>query len=122
MSTQIDNAKALSHPLRVRILEALAADEPSSPAKLSVTLDEPLGNVSYHVKTLSELGMVELVSTAPRRGAVEHYYQRTVVGRGAGTDAGALDYIAGLFRLSVSPSNALKEIGAVVAATGRAIA
>ena len=28
---------------------------------------------SYHVRILRELGCVELVSTTPRRGALEHY-------------------------------------------------
>ncbi|HEX4304542.1 MAG TPA: hypothetical protein VHZ54_00760, partial [Solirubrobacterales bacterium] len=40
-------------------------------------LDEPLGNVSYHVKTLLEYDCVELVKTEPRRGAVEHFYRAT---------------------------------------------
>ncbi len=69
-------AKALSHPLRVRILAALQKGI-SSPNQLSQQLDEPLGNVSYHVKTLLELNCVELVKTEPRRGAVEHFYKAT---------------------------------------------
>jgi hypothetical protein len=40
-------------------------------------LGEPLGNVSYHVKTLLEYDCVELVKTEPRRGAVEHFYRAT---------------------------------------------
>ena len=67
-------AKAVGHPLRARILEALAG-EPRSPNELAVEFGEPLGNVSYHVTVLRDLGMVELVDTAPRRGAVEHYYR-----------------------------------------------
>jgi DNA-binding transcriptional ArsR family regulator len=69
-----DAAKALAHPLRARILEALAG-EPRSPNELAVEFGEPLGNVSYHVLVLRDLGMVELVDTAPRRGAVEHFYR-----------------------------------------------
>jgi hypothetical protein len=49
----------------------------SSPNQLSQELDEPLGNVSYHVKTLLEYDCVELVKTEPRRGAVEHFYRAT---------------------------------------------
>ena len=67
-------AKAVGHPLRARILEALAG-EPRSPNELAVEFGEPLGNVSYHVTVLRKLGMAELVDTAPRRGAVEHYYR-----------------------------------------------
>jgi DNA-binding transcriptional ArsR family regulator len=69
-------AKALAHPLRVRILTELHKGI-SSPNQLSQTLGEPLGNVSYHVKTLLEYDCVELVKTEPRRGAVEHFYRAT---------------------------------------------
>jgi DNA-binding transcriptional ArsR family regulator len=69
-------AKALAHPLRVRILSSLHKGV-SSPNQLSQELGEPLGNVSYHVKTLLEYDCVELVKTEPRRGAVEHFYRAT---------------------------------------------
>lgn len=49
----------------------------ASPNQLSQALGEALGNVSYHVRILRELDCVELVSTAPRRGALEHYYRST---------------------------------------------
>ncbi len=69
-------AKALAHPLRVRILSSLH-NGISSPNQLAQELNEPLGNVSYHVKTLLEYECVELVKTEPRRGAVEHFYRAT---------------------------------------------
>jgi hypothetical protein len=36
---------------------------------------EPLGNCSYHVKALHDLGLIELVDTAQPRGAIQHYYK-----------------------------------------------
>lgn len=66
--------RALSHPLRARILKALDRDE-ASPVELARQLDAPLGTVSYHVKTLADLGLVKLVRTTPRRGALEHHYK-----------------------------------------------
>lgn len=69
-------AKALAHPLRMRILSELNRGI-SSPNQLSQKLGEPLGNVSYHVKTLLEFDCIELVKTEPRRGAVEHFYRAT---------------------------------------------
>jgi predicted transcriptional regulator len=30
--------------------------------------------VSYHVRQLEKAGLIELVATKPRRGALEHYY------------------------------------------------
>jgi len=69
--------KALAHPLRERILQALN-ENVASPAQLARALDEPLGNVSYHVKILLECEAIELVRTAPVRGAIEHFYRATM--------------------------------------------
>lgn len=67
-------AKALSHPLRVRIL-AMLEEQEASPVMLSDRLDVSLPLVAYHVRTLHRLGLVDLVGTRPRRGATEHYYR-----------------------------------------------
>jgi len=68
----------LSHRLRRQILERLSDHGVASPNALADALDEPLGNVSYHVRILRELGCVELVRTEPRRGALEHFYRATL--------------------------------------------
>jgi len=70
-------AKALSHPLRQRILQRLNEGGVASPNELARALGEALGSVSYHIRILRELDCVELVSTTPRRGALEHYYRAT---------------------------------------------
>jgi DNA-binding transcriptional ArsR family regulator len=69
-------AKAFAHPLRFRILQLLNERE-SSPSRLAEELEEPLGNVSYHVKTLLEADAIELVRKRQVRGAVEHVYRAT---------------------------------------------
>ena len=69
--------KALGHPLRQRILVHLN-EKVASPSELSSELDVPIGNVAYHVKILVENEAVELVDTAQRRGAIEHFYRATV--------------------------------------------
>ena len=66
-------AKALAHPLRVRIL-AMLDERNSSPVQLAEHLDASLGTVAYHVRTLERLGLIELVATHQRRGATEHVY------------------------------------------------
>jgi DNA-binding transcriptional ArsR family regulator len=78
-SRQLDErlAKALSHPLRQRILQRLNEGGVRSPNDLSQELGDPLGNVAYHVRILRELDCVELVRTEQRRGALEHYYRAT---------------------------------------------
>lgn len=64
----------MGHPLRHRILIELN-QRTASPKELADKFGESLGVVSYHVRTLSDLGCIELVSTTPRRGAVEHHYR-----------------------------------------------
>jgi len=66
--------KALSHPLRFRILVVLN-QKVASPSEIADELGEPLGNVAYHTKILAENGAIEQVRTAPVRGALEHFYR-----------------------------------------------
>jgi DNA-binding transcriptional ArsR family regulator len=66
--------KAMSHPLRVRIL-ALLDERRASPVELADILEASLGTVSYHVRTLHNLGLIELVDETRVRGAVEHHYR-----------------------------------------------
>ena len=70
-------AKALSHPMRARILLILN-ERVASPNEIAEMIDERLPNVSYHVRALLDLGCIELVDTAQRRGAIEHYYRAVV--------------------------------------------
>jgi DNA-binding transcriptional ArsR family regulator len=75
--TEIDDprfVKALAHPLRIHILRILE-DRTASPRELADELGAKLPNVSYHVRFLERLGVLKLVDTQPRRGALEHYYQ-----------------------------------------------
>jgi DNA-binding transcriptional ArsR family regulator len=69
--------KALSHPLRVRIL-ALLQERTASPRELAEWLDATLGTVSYHVRTLHDFGLIELVRTTQVRGAIAHHYRAKV--------------------------------------------
>lgn len=69
--------KALSHPLRFRILVVLN-QRVASPSEIASELDEPLGNVAYHTKILAENGAIEQVRTAPVRGALEHFYRAQI--------------------------------------------
>jgi DNA-binding transcriptional ArsR family regulator len=70
-------AKALSHPMRARILGILD-ERVASPNEMAEMLEERLPNVSYHVRALLDLGCIELVDTAQRRGAIEHSYRAIV--------------------------------------------
>ncbi len=69
--------KAIGHPLRWRMLEALNEGE-SSPAQLARRFGEPVNLVAYHMGILAKAGGVEMVRTEPRRGSTEHYYRATM--------------------------------------------
>jgi DNA-binding transcriptional ArsR family regulator len=109
--------KALAHPLRVQILSTLE-DRIASPSDLASELNAPLGNVSYHVRTLADLGLVKLVKRRTRRGAVEHYYQAR--GR-AQVSNRAWAQVPGVVKRSmvaVALEQAVDQAGAAAAAGG----
>lgn len=66
--------RALAHPVRVQILEILT-ERVASPNMLATELDTGLSHVSYHTRALDRCGCLELVETAQRRGATEHFYK-----------------------------------------------
>lgn len=70
-------AKALSHPLRQRLLVALHG-RVASPSDLAEELGARLGDVSYHTRQLHLHDCLELVRTERRRGAIKHFYTATV--------------------------------------------
>jgi DNA-binding transcriptional ArsR family regulator len=75
--TNIDDpryVRALSHPLRVRIL-AMLQERTASPSQLSQWLGATLGTTAYHVRSLHQLGLIELADETRVRGAIEHHYR-----------------------------------------------
>jgi DNA-binding transcriptional ArsR family regulator len=75
--TNIDDpryVKALSHPLRVRIL-AMLQEREASPVELAEWLGARLGTVAYHVRALHQIDLIELVGETQVRGAVAHHYR-----------------------------------------------
>ncbi len=68
--------KVLSHPARWYALDILN-QRMASPKELAREIGIEVGLMSYHVKELKKYDFVELVDTAPRRGAVEHFYKAT---------------------------------------------
>lgn len=67
--------KALNHPVRRRILQELG-EGPASASTLAQRFGEELGMVSYHLNQVlaKECGVVALVDTIARRGALEKIY------------------------------------------------
>jgi DNA-binding transcriptional ArsR family regulator len=70
----------LAHPVRLRVVLTME-DGAASPTNLATQLDVPLGTMSYHVRCLASVGLLALVGSRPRRGALEHFYELTERGR-----------------------------------------
>ena len=68
--------RALSHPTRRKVLRILSR-RIAGPSEMAAEMHLPVGAVSHHVRWLASHNCIELVSTAQRRGAVEHYYRAT---------------------------------------------
>lgn len=66
--------KALSHPVRVKALTILT-ERVASPKEIAQEIDVSLGNVSYHVRKLERLGLIEMMEEEKVRGAVAHFYK-----------------------------------------------
>jgi DNA-binding transcriptional ArsR family regulator len=66
--------RALSHPLRIQILEVLS-ERVASPNMIAAELETGVSHVAYHTRALDRCGCIELVQTAQRRGATEHFYK-----------------------------------------------
>src|SRR4051794_26573357 len=109
--------KALAHPLRVQILSALE-DRIASPSDLATELDAPLGNVSYHVRTLADLGLVKLVKRRTRRGAVEHYYQARARAQVSNRAWAQVPGVVKRSMVAVALEQAVDQAGAAAAAGG----
>ncbi len=66
--------RALHHPTRVQALTILS-ERVASPREIADELEVHLSNVSYHVRVLDDLGLVEIVDEEPVRGSVAHFYK-----------------------------------------------
>lgn len=74
--------RALHHPFRRSLLRRyVEASEPLSPKDLADLTQEPLTNISYHVRVLAGFDAVELAAEKPSRGSVQHFYRPTAVVR-----------------------------------------
>jgi hypothetical protein len=74
----------LSHELRIRIVEQAQQRPTISAAELAAELDAPIGNVSYHVRRLCALRVLELDHETRSRGAVCRHYRLSTDGARVG--------------------------------------
>jgi DNA-binding transcriptional ArsR family regulator len=67
-------AYAIGHRIRVHILIVLN-EGTYTPAEIAEIIDEPLNNVSNHIRELVENGSIEVAKTEQRRNATQHWYR-----------------------------------------------
>lgn len=65
---------AVGHRIRVNILIVLN-EGTYTPGEIARIIDEPLNNVSNHIRELLDAGSIELAKTEPVRNATQHYYR-----------------------------------------------
>ncbi len=109
--------KAIGHPLRWQMLEALNEGE-ASPAQLARRFGEPVNLVAYHMGILAKAGGVELVRTRPRRGSTEHYYRATMRPYFADREWARLPTETRRAVLAVETKRIVNDIRAAAAGTG----
>ncbi len=70
-------AKAMAHPVRVRVLELLRQEQLAA-VEAADRLNVPLSNMSYHFRTLRDLECIEEVGAELVRGSVKTTYRACV--------------------------------------------
>ena len=74
-SASVVMGRALSHPLRVKILMSMNAPvRMLSPSVFSEETGCSMGLASYHFRQLQKAGCIEVAEKVQRRGATEHRY------------------------------------------------
>lgn len=74
MSNGLEQVRALSHPLRLRLLELFAQD-PRTAKQAAEVLGEPPTRLYHHVAALERAGLIRLKETRQNRGTTEKYYE-----------------------------------------------
>jgi DNA-binding transcriptional ArsR family regulator len=103
--------KALSHPLRVRILSILE-QRTATPKQLSEALGVNLENLAYHVRVLRDYGLISLERRTRVGGALEHHYRALARPR---VTARAWDQLPEISQRALVGA-ALEQIGCLVSA------
>lgn len=84
--SDIDQVKALAHPLRMRIIETLGASDPMTTKQVAEALGEKPTRLYHHVDKLEKAGLIRLTHTRQNRGTTEKYYEPIAKQFRAGAD------------------------------------
>lgn len=67
----------MSHPLRCQI-QTILDRRVASAKQISDATGVPRGDVSYHIREMAKMGVIEEVDQKPRRGATEKFFRGTI--------------------------------------------
>jgi DNA-binding transcriptional ArsR family regulator len=70
----LEQMRALSNKIRVRILNEFRDFEPRTNKQIADLLQLPASKVHYHVRELARVGLLRMVNTKEKGGVVEKYY------------------------------------------------
>ncbi len=84
--SDLEQVKALAHPLRVRIIETLASSKPMTTKQVAEVLGEKPTRLYHHVGLLEKTGLIQLTHTRKNRGTTEKYYEAIARQFRAGSD------------------------------------
>ncbi len=94
--TEPTQLKAIAHPVRTRLLNALEA-EPASAKQLSGSLGLTHGNVGHHLKVLQRAGFIEVIEERKVRALTERIFAPTYERLRIEVREGGLDKLHFLF-------------------------
>lgn len=81
--------RALAHPLRLRLLDLLRFEGPSTATLLAARLDESTGATSYHLRQLARFGYIEDADGGRgRERRWRHRKRQVILAGGAGDPTG----------------------------------
>lgn len=103
--------RAMAHPLRIRLLEALAAEGSATATRCSQLLGDSPSNCSFHLRLLAKYGFIE---PAAGRSGRERPWRLTSVTQSVRTDYDDPDSVAAVRALDESLLN--WELGRIRAA------
>jgi len=75
--TGLEQVRALSHPLRLRLLELFKL-QPRTAKQAAEVLGEPPTRLYHHVAALERAGLIRLRETRQNRGTTEKYYEASL--------------------------------------------
>jgi len=117
----LDQLRALAHPLRLRMME-LFAEGPRTTKQVAQQLGEPPTKLYHHVNALERAGLLKLSKTRQNRGAIEKWFEASrslISGRQLSRSRPMQQAISGLATVALEQARREVELALGTAPGGR---